>query len=485
MNYASQARTSRRDFLARSAGVAAGVMSGAGLFSPLGRPSATVRANDERTPARADTLIILWMAGGMAHTETFDPKRYVPFEKGMKADEVLCTFPSIPTAVDDIRISQGLEQIASVLDRGTVIRSHVLGDLGHILHSRHQYHWHTGYEPPLSVAAPHLGAWVAHARGPNNPALPAFIDIGQSYEGNGEAEELKAFQTGGCLGSEYNPFRVPDPREAISIVRPPAGMSRARFRQRFDAWRKLVRHSPQYADATDEQKESLLKAIDEAHRLMDSPAAKAFDLALEPPESYETYNTSKFGLGCLLARRLVEEGARFIEVTTEYGPFLQWDTHDNGHTRLAKLKQEIDAPIAQLVRDLEQRGLLDRTRIVLASEFSRDCLVEGKPDKPVRGQVKQPDVIEELKYYGMHRHFTGASSVVMFGGGAPQGMLYGASAPERPCTTVADPINVMDLHATLYQAMGIPEDYHVVVEERPFFATKDGLGTPRAELLGA
>ncbi|MEW4529710.1 DUF1501 domain-containing protein [Maioricimonas sp. JC845] len=483
MSHQNQSRQSRREFLARSAGVAAGVMAGAGLPGPLAR-SGAVKADDNQTPAKADTLIVLWMAGGMAHTETFDPKRYVPFEKGMKAEQVLCTFPSVPTAVDNIQISQGLEQIASVMDRGTLIRSHVLGDLGHILHSRHQYHWHTGYEPPLSVAAPHMGAWVAHALGPNNAALPAFIDIGQSYEGNGEAEELKAFQTGGCLGSEFNPFRVPDPREAVNIVRPPAGMSRARFRQRFDTYRRLVNESPKYADATDEQKQSLLKAIDEAHRLMDSPAAKAFDLALEPRDAYETYNTSKFGLGCLLARRLVEEGARFIEVTTEYGPFLQWDTHDNGHTRLAKLKQEIDAPIAQLVRDLEQRGLLDRTLIVLASEFSRDCLVEGKPDKPVRGQVAQPDVIEELKHYGMHRHFTGASSVLMFGGGTPQGMLYGASAPERPCTTIADPIDVMDLHATVYQAMGIPANYHVEVEERPFYATKDGLGTPRPALLG-
>ena len=84
-----------------------------------------------------------------------------------------------------------------------------------------------------------------------------------------------------------------------------------------------------------------------------------------------------------MARRLVETGARFIEVTTEYVPFLGWDTHDNGHTRTVGLKKMIDAPIAQLIRDLEERGLLDRTLIVLASEFSRDMMVEGKPDKPV------------------------------------------------------------------------------------------------------
>jgi hypothetical protein len=212
------------------------------------RAAAAPRAGAHAT---ADTLIVLWMAGGMAHTETFDPKRHAPFSAGMKADDVLCTFPPIDTVVDNIKISQGLEKTAAVMDRGTLIRSHVLGDLGQILHSRHQYHWHTGYEPPQTVAAPHLGAWIAHALGPVNPAIPAFIDIGQSYEGNGESEELKAFQTGGCLGSQYNPFRVPDPRQAVNVVRPPAGISEKRFRWRFESLKNwLTPRRPQRRTAT-------------------------------------------------------------------------------------------------------------------------------------------------------------------------------------------------------------------------------------------
>src|SRR6202012_3102207 len=141
----------------------------------------------------------------------------------------------------------------------------------------------------------------------------------------------------------------------------------------------------------------LLRSFDNAHRLLNSDAAKAFDLSLEPKESYDIYNTGKFGLGCLLARRLTEVGARFIEVTTEYIPFLNWDTHENGHTRLADLKKAIDAPVAQLVLDLEKRGLLDRTLIVLASEFSRDMMIEGKPDNAVKNQVVVPDIISEMK----------------------------------------------------------------------------------------
>jgi hypothetical protein len=473
--------TNRRQFLQLTAAGTLGMLAG-----PIGGPIAKRATAAPKTTAKptADTLIVLWMAGGMPHTETFDPKRHTPFTVGMKADDVLCTFPSIDTAVDDLKISEGLEKVGAVMDRGTLIRSHVLGDLGQILHSRHQYHWHTGYEPPQTVAAPHLGAWIAHALGPVNPAVPAFIDIGQSYEGNGEAEELKAFQTGGCLGSRYNPFRVPDPRQAVNVVRPPAGMSEKRFRQRFESLKKLVDASPLPKEIRDSQHEALLRASDDAFRLMESAAAKAFDLSLEPGASYEIYNTSKFGLGCLLARRLVEQGARFIEVTTEYGPFLQWDTHDNGHTRLAKLKSEIDAPIAQLILDLESRKLLDRTQIVLASEFSRDCLVEGKPERRVPDQVDQPPVINELKFYGMHRHFTGASSVLHFGGGAKKGLLYGKTAPERPCTTIEDPINITDLHATMLHALGIPVDYNVEVEQRPFYVTKDGRGEVRRELLG-
>ena len=187
---------------------------------------------------------LCWMAGGMASTETFDPKRYTPFEKGLKSDQVLSTFPAIDTAVDHIKVCQGFEHVAKVMDRGTLIRTQVGADLGHILHSRHQYHWHTGYEPPLTVAAPHLGAWIAHARGRNHPALPAFIDIGQTP--NGESEEIKAFQTGGCLGTEYGPFTIDDPANAIKAVRPPAGMSPVRFKARYQNYRRLLKASPDF-----------------------------------------------------------------------------------------------------------------------------------------------------------------------------------------------------------------------------------------------
>lgn len=436
----------------------------------------------EHIEPKADTMIVLWMAGGMAHTETFDPKRYTPFEPGLASNEVLSTFPSHPTALDGIHFSEGLEKIGQVMDRGTLIRSYRAGDLGKILHSRHQYHWHTGYEPPQTVAAPHIGSVIARTLGPRNPDMPAFIDIGQNFD-VGEGEELKAFHTAGFLGSEYGPFFVPNPSEAQRRVQPPAGMTPSRFENRYKAYKKLVEQSPVGHFGSSHQAESMAQSMENAYRLLTSPAAKAFDLSLEPEASYAKYNTGNFGLGCLLARRLTEAGARFIEVTTEYIPFKHWDTHENGHTRLVDLKPMIDGPVAQLVLDLEERGLLDRTLIVLASEFSRDMLTEGRPDKKVPDQVEVPAVMTEMKHYGMHRHFTDGCSILLFGGGTKKGFVYGKTADERPCKIVENPINIMDLHATLYTLMGISPQLAYEVEQRPFYVTKDGEGRAVKELM--
>jgi hypothetical protein len=469
--------TSRRDFLKTASAATLSALA-------TGYPRALLAAAEEQPPlkATADSVIILWMAGGMAHTETFDPKRYTAFEKGISSESVLSTFPSIDTAVDNIKFSKGLEKIATVMDRGTLIRSYTAGDLGFILHSRHQYQWHTGYQPPQTVAAPHIGSIISRTLGPLNPAMPAFIDIGQRFD-LGEGEELKAFHTAGFLGSEYGPFIIANPEQAADSVRPPSGMSPARFENRDKLYKQLLERSPIGQYGSDYQKESLLRSMDNAHRLLSSPAAKAFDLGLEPRAGYDKYNTGKFGLGCLLARRLVESGARFIEVTTEYIPFLNWDTHENGHTRLADLKKAVDAPIAQLVLDLEERGLLNRTLIVLASEFSRDSLVEGKPDKVVKDQVEVPNTINELKHYGMHRHFTDAGGVLLFGGGIRKGYLHGRTADERPCKTIEKRVVIEDLHASIFRALGISPKLSYEIEKRPFYVTRDGLGKPIPELF--
>jgi hypothetical protein len=473
------AQWSRRDFLKTA--------SAATLAALAAGSSRQLFADEESAKppaATADCVIVLWMAGGMAHTETFDPKRYTPFAKGLDPKKVLSTFPSIDTVVDNIKLSEGLENVAKVMDRATLIRSYQSGDLGFILHSRHQFQWHTGYAPPQTVACPHIGAVISRTLGPRDPAMPAFIDIGQRPDvGAGENEELKAFRTAGFLGSEYGPFLISEPADAVQSISPPRGMSMSRFENRNRAYKRLLAESPVGEFGSDFQKESMLRSMDNAHRLLTSPAAKAFDLRLEKKEVYDAYNTGRFGLGCLLARRLVESGARFIEVTTEYIPFKYWDTHDNGHERTIELKKTIDRPVAQLVKDLEERGLLDRTLIILASEFSRDMVMEGRPEAVVKDQVLVPDQITETKHYGMHRHFTDGASVLMFGGGMKKGFVYGKTADERPCKTIEGKITIEDLHATIYRAVGISPKLSYEIEKRPFYVTRDGVGVPRAELF--
>lgn len=460
---------SRRDYMRQSAVAALAALTGAA-------PQLLANQKGPGLASKADSMILLWMAGGMAQTETFDPKRYTPYEPGLASDRVLSTFPSIATSADGIRFSQGLEEIAQVMDRGTVIRSHRVGDLGFILHSRHQFHWHTGYEPPQGVAVPHMGAWLAKLLGPRNPEMPPFFVIGQNMEIGAESDPLKSFHTAGILGTDAGPFLIADPRDAIASVQAPANMSDSRFARRYQQYQELAAASPILREGNSYQRESLLRSMENADRLLRSPSAKAFDLTLEPAESYDAYNTGRFGLGCLLARRLVESGARFVEVTSEYIPFRHWDSHENGHERAKGMKATIDRPIARLIRDLETRGLLNRTIVVIASEFGRDMMTEGKPGNEVKEQAKQPDIMTSMQHYGMHRHFTEAGSVLVFGGGFKQGYLHGVTAEERPCSIVRDPVTIEDLHASLYQAMGLAPDAGVVVEQRPVYITKDGKG---------
>jgi arylsulfatase A-like enzyme len=137
-----------------------------------------------------------------------------------------------------------------------------------------------------------------------------------------------------------------------------------------------------------------------------------------------------------------------------------------------------------LIVDLENRGMLDRTLVVLASEFSRDMMIEGIPGSTARDQSRaKAEKLGELKHYGLHRHFTGGTSVVMFGGGVKKGFVYGQTADERPLVAIKNPVSVMDLHATIFTAMGISPKTVFDIEGRPFYATEDGKGRAVKEIF--
>ena len=472
---------SRREFIKK---MTAASLAASATSIPLASFLSSCSPEVQKRAVTADSVILLWMAGGMAHTETFDPKTYAPFEKGLETNRVLSTFPKHPTVVDGLEFSEGLQSIGNVMDKGAIIRSYKAADLGFILHTRHQFHWHTCYEPPQSVQAPHIGAWIAKELGPANPVIPPFISMGQRFT-MGEAEELKAFHTAGFLGSEYGPFLIPDPSEGLDSVRPPQGMSLKRFEARYKLYKELANKSEVMEQASDYQRESLMRSMERSYRLLNSPEAKVFDLSQEPKEKYDTYNTGRFGLGCLLAKRLVQNGGRFISVSTEYEPFLGWDTHANGHTRTKQMKALIDRPVAQLIKDLDESGHLDRTLVILASEFSRDAIMEGRPGEEVKDQARrQPDKIEHIRHYGMHRHFTDGGSILMWGGGVQKGLVYGKTADERPCVSIENKVVIDQVHQSIYHALGIDSQTHYEIEGRPFYTTPDGKGQPILDLFG-
>lgn len=430
-----------------------------------------------------DHIIWLFQAGGMASTETFDPKEYTPFETGVDLNKVTSTFKSIPTSVDDLRISEGLENMAEVMHLGSLIRSYQAAELGNILHTRHQFHFHTAYEPPQSIDVPHIGAWVSKLAGALNPVFPNWINIGQVFD-KGEKEELRAFHTSGVLGAEHSPFIIPDITRGLDSVKPPKGMSYARFEKRNQIYKNLLDNSPYSDQLSGYQTESFARSMEQAYRLVKSPQADAFDLSKEDKETYDTYNTGKFGLGCLAARRLVERGARFITVSSNYIPFEGWDTHTNGHVVAEEMKRQIDRPVATLIKELRERGLLERTLVIMGSEFSRDAMTEGTQDNPVKDQVKyKGSSARNIKQYGLHRHFTDSGSLLMFGGPVKKGFVYGKTQDERPAITVENPVKIGNVHQTIYQMLGYSPETQILHEKRPLYTTQDGTWKAIKDLL--
>jgi len=473
------------DRLSRREALRIGGLGACGLSLPqlLASRPALADTVTPRMVKKARSCVVLFLMGGPPQQSTWDPKPDAP-------KEVRGEIEPIATKIPGVEFGELMPRLAQHADKLAVLRAVSTNDNAH---SSSGYYMLTGRpHTPMNAENANPGPpndwpnWgsVVQRLSPPRGHLPASVRL-PNHIFNTDGSTWPG-QDGGMLGRGQDPwlFRCQPhaPDYHISEFQLPENMSLDRLSGRRD----LVRLFDQQAEASErlERSRPFNEQQQRAYGLLASAASRgAFDLSAEDEKTRQRYGASPFGRSCLLARRLVEEGARYIEVTTEYGPFLQWDTHDNGHTRLAKLKSEIDAPIAQLVIDLEQRGLLDRTLIVLASEFSRDCLLEGKPEKPVGNQVDQPAVLKELKHYGMHRHFTGASSVLMFGGGTKRGFLYGKTADERPCTTIENPINVTDLHATMLHTLGIAPDYHVTVEERPFYVTQDGRGQVHASLL--
>jgi hypothetical protein len=493
-------RLDRRQFLQRSSFATAAAAG----FNPwtASAAEAEVAAKTPLTP-KADAMILIWLPGGMAQTDLWDPKQHTPFRSGMKGSELLGTCPKIPTAADGIFLGEGLESIASVMDQGTLLRSLTNDTKFGAIHLKAQHYAMTSYLFPVGVQAPSIGSVIGRTLGRRNPAVPPYIYIGRDID-TSDAERLfiSEYLGPGFYGVNHAPFMVPDPSKGMATLTAAAGMTVDRLDRRQGLLKEIAGLSAQELRDSPKAQEHL-KTLEEARAMMDSPVKAAFDFAQEEkPEVIAAYqpkiaaseqldpgyfNGSRFGNGLLLARRLVERGARFVQVEYQYGPFQGFDMHENGHRRMKEMKRQIDGSIAQLIGDLKQRGLLERTLVCIMTEFGRTIASAPSAGSETEGFAERHTgedlIIANEKMYGFHGHFSSCNCMTFFGGGFKKGYVHGKTAERHPMLAVENPVPLIDVYATIYKALGIRADTNYVTEGRPFYVTKDGKGKPVDALL--
>lgn len=415
---------SRRDWLKLSS---AGVVS----YSMSGWLEA-LAADSAANPTRKRSCILLWMNGGPSQTDTFDLKP--GHENGGPVKEIATSAPGL-------FISEHFPQLAKFGDRMAVIRSMKTKEADH---GRASFTMRTGYVPQGPVQYPTLGSLIGKELGAADSPLPNFVAV-SPYRAFSPAAYSSGF-----LGPQYAPLIVADnmggqqlqPQEGedtygkalkVQDIDLPRDVTTEQANARIELLQSLDRDFAAQRPGVAPQ--SHLTAYERAVRLMRTAAAKAFNLDEEPAALRDAYGRNLFGQGCLLARRLVEQGVPFVEVThggannNNFG----WDTHLNNFDAVKGLCSTLDPAWATLMEDLKQRGLLDSTLIVWMGEFGRTPQINGN-----RGRD----------------HFPIAWSTVLAGGGIKGGQAFGRTTEDG--MEVADhPVSVPDFLATVCQALGI------------------------------
>jgi uncharacterized protein (DUF1501 family) len=414
---------SRRDFVKLSA---AGVL-GASMSGWL--PVLAARAAETR--AKTKSCILLWMDGGPSHKDTFDMK---PDSAG--AGE----FKPIKTNVSGIEISEHLPKLAKVMDSAAILRGMSTGEGAH---GRAKYYMHTGYKEGVGgLVYPSLGAIVASELGDPKFPLPNFVTIGNRSYGSG------------FLGSKHQPIIVGDPARGVENLKSLVGDKQ--FDNRVGLLEEMEKafYRDYQADAAADHKTTYERAV----TLMKSKEAKAFDLAEEPASAKSLYGSTKFGEGCLLARRLIETGVKFVEVTLG-----GWDTHQDNFDRVKNLSGPVDQGMSALITDMKQRGMLDDTLIVWMGEFGRTPKINARGAKPGRD------------------HYPRAWSAVLAGGGIKGGQVVGKTDKEG-ATVVERQTSALDFMATICQVLGINYNKQNTANNRPIRIVDKG-ANPIKELL--
>lgn len=382
--------------------------------------------------ATAKHVIYLFMQGGMSHVDLLDPK---PGQKTQGPNT------PIKTRADGIMLGQYLPNLANHMDKACVINS-LSSTQG--AHAQAQYLMRTSYELRGTIQHPSTGAWCHRMAGRHNDTLPGHVIVGGGADTPGA----------GFFPAEYQPVPIGDPDDGLKNATRPSGITQSRFKKRLDMLKKLD------SGFSDKHKQlsvgSYNQAYTDAVKLMRSSDLAAFDIDQESKSTKAAYGNTKFGSGCLLARRLVEHGVRYVEVMSG-----GWDTHNENFDRLETLVPAIDQGLSALLADLDARGLLEDTMVVLASEFGRT-----------------PDIDED----NGRNHYPKAFSALLAGGGVKGGMRYGKTDKEGR-EVIEDPMSIPDLNATIAYGCGVPTD-HVLTSPsgRPFKVADKGMAA--TEIFG-
>jgi uncharacterized protein (DUF1501 family) len=419
----------RREFLYVGLLGSLGLTLSDAFRSPLRAAPAPARPASGAGQARS--VINIYLPGGMSHQESFDPKADAPVEfRG--------PLGTVATALPGVRFSENLRRTAAVADRLTIVRSMTHGEAAH---ERGTHTMFTGYRPSPALEYPSMGSIVAHQLGPRAD-LPPYVLI---------PNQTTPYAGTGYLGPAYGAFALgSDPASdgfAVRDLALPAGVDARRFAQRRDLRAAVDAHFSALESS------SLLEGMDafyqRAYALISSASARAaFDLKAEPAAVRDTYGRNAAGQRLLLARRLVEAGVRFVSLT--YGT---WDHHDNIRRANGAQMPAFDQALAALIRDLDERGLLDSTLVIVNTEFGRTPKINAN---------------------GGRDHWPRVFSIALAGGGIRRGHVHGASdatgwEPE------SNPLTVPDYAATVFHQLGIDPGKTIMTPGgRPQYIVKDG-----------
>jgi uncharacterized protein (DUF1501 family) len=383
---------------------------GAGLGLALSPAFQRLLAGEERR-RRAKACILLWLNGGPSHIDTFDPKPGAATNGPFKA---------IDTTVAGMQFSEHLPKLAQQAKHLAVIRSLTSREADH---DRAYYFLHTGNQRDDSIEHPALGSVTAREWAAEEGDLPSFVSINGSSAGPG------------FFGVSYAPHIVMNLDAPVDNAALPEGVDEKRFERRL---KTLEAFNRGFAGRSDpERVAEQMRAVARAARFRKSPALKAFDLSEEKPETLTRYgaqvngddkDAAAFGKACLAARRLVENGVRFVEVMLD-----GWDTHAENFNQTAALMKQLDPAFAALTADLAERGRLDETLVLCMGEFGRTPQINAEKGRD---------------------HWSQAFSAVVAGGGFRGGQVYGSSDAEGG-QVKEKLVTVPDLYATLLASLGV------------------------------